>query len=37
MALKAAALKAALAAAPPPALSASETALLNEWLDRLAG
>ncbi|MCP9965570.1 TetR/AcrR family transcriptional regulator [Actinomadura madurae] len=37
VALKAAALKAALAAAPPPALSASETALLNEWLDRLAG
>ncbi|MEO3825168.1 TetR/AcrR family transcriptional regulator [Actinomadura sp. B10D3] len=36
VAQKAAALKAALAAAPPPVLTASETALLNEWLDRLA-
>jgi AcrR family transcriptional regulator len=37
VALKAVALKAALAAAPPPALTPSEAALLSEWLDRVAG
>ena len=34
---RAAALRAALAAAPPPHMTAPETALLNEWLDRIAG
>ncbi|TDC44656.1 TetR/AcrR family transcriptional regulator [Actinomadura sp. KC345] len=34
---RAAALRAALAAAPPPHMTASEAALLNEWLDRIAG
>lgn len=36
VARRASALKAALAAVPPPALTASEAALLNEWLGRLA-
>ncbi|WP_141584221.1 TetR/AcrR family transcriptional regulator [Actinomadura sp. WMMA1423] len=36
LASRAVALKAALQAAPPTGLTASETALLGEWLDRLA-
>ncbi|TDD83956.1 TetR/AcrR family transcriptional regulator [Actinomadura rubrisoli] len=36
-AARAVALRAALAADPPAVLSASETALLGDWLDRIAG
>ncbi|WP_433462509.1 TetR/AcrR family transcriptional regulator [Spirillospora sp. CA-128828] len=36
VALRAAALRGALAAAPPPDLTGPEAALLGEWLDRLA-
>lgn len=35
-AARAVALRAALRTAPPPGLTASETALLGEWLDRIA-
>lgn len=34
---RAVALRAAVAAEPPPHLTAAEAALLNEWLDRIAG
>ncbi|MEU8306975.1 TetR/AcrR family transcriptional regulator [Actinomadura sp. NPDC048955] len=37
LAARAVALKAALGSAPPAGLTASEAALLGEWLDRLAG